>query len=45
MNRTLVIVAGVTALISLAVNIAFDFEQLYDMTMAALPPLPSINQR
>jgi len=36
LNRTLVMVAGAIALIGLALNVAVDFDNVYDMTMAAL---------
>ncbi len=36
MNRTLVIVAGVIAVIGLAVNAAVDLDNVYDMTLSAL---------
>ena len=36
MNRTLVLVAGVLALIGLIVNVAIDLDNVYDMTTSAL---------
>ncbi|MDH2902248.1 MAG: hypothetical protein PXY39_14895 [archaeon] len=36
MNRTLVIIAGLVALIGVAVNVAVDIDNVYDMTTTAL---------
>jgi uncharacterized integral membrane protein len=36
MNRTLVIIAGVLALIGLIINVAFDRDNVYDMYAAGL---------
>jgi uncharacterized membrane protein YqjE len=36
MNRALVLVGGIFALIGLIVNVALDFDNIYDMTMTAL---------
>ena len=36
MNKTLVIAAGIVALVGLIVNAAVDFDNVYDMTLAGL---------
>ena len=36
MNRNLVLIGGILALIGLIVNVAFDLDNVYDMTTTAL---------
>lgn len=36
MNRNLVMIAGVVALVGLVVNMAFDLDNVYDMTTTGL---------
>ncbi len=36
MNRTLVIIASVIAVIGLIINVVFDRDNVYDMTLAGL---------
>ncbi len=36
LNRTLVVIAGILALIGLIVNVAFDLDNVYDMTATVI---------